>query len=425
MGISSKRKAYEISILDDAALSHQEQLYLWLHPQRPVLWSSCSFNLSLPQDISDSATRVLADARWGSITLLQTDFRLRGFIVLANQALAAEGRVQIDQAGNRGVFFSASGNIGSSKVQLAFTSTLERAVLIGRFVVAVDNAEAFSGAFHCPNILFQKQDGPQKAGDSGCGEKIWGPNDTKHKIANTDINIRSRITVYQRCVIIEYLDDHGNVLSTTKLDKTNEDPASGGRTIIGYGGDDQGTIVRPHEEGKKDIKGWGHWFFLAINGCSDKLTYFQFIKVVAKLTGEDHLDSGWKPDPEPKGTPNAGTLSGEGGVSGIFLDFPGVEGNSAASPCPKEKHVKDSVTGGNVAKPLEEGDEYRLLQDFETFVCCGKTVLGYYSWSFVMTYTYHKGSGWSDPVSRGTGNPTWEPDAKKSPNNKDVQCPTV
>ena len=171
---------------------------------------------------------------------------------------------------------------------------------------------------------------------------------------------------------------------------------------------------------KADLK-WGHWIILVLSGC-DAPTFFQFIDSVTSLTGEsDKKDEGWQPDPPPKGTAYAGSFdTGDG--SKAFIDMPGLEGTSSGKLCPKDKTIK-SASGPDVIKPLEDGDVFTVHYAFETFICCGRTLLGYYTWDCTLTFTYKAGAGWSDPVTTDGGAPAWHPDPKTSPRSGDVTCP--
>jgi hypothetical protein len=142
---------------------------------------------------------------------------------------------------------------------------------------------------------------------------------------------------------------------------------------------------------------YGNMVLFCVDGCPDA-TFYQFYNQSFEYSnkGETDWKSGWRYD---TGNGKAGKYNplpdssapGVGAEPAMF-DAPGQWGNTP--PHNVAPHAGDTVT---------------RTDQFETFVCCGKKLIGYWTWQQTLTYTWEKTSEWSAP-SVTPAAPSWNAD---------------
>jgi hypothetical protein len=315
-------------------------------------------------------------------------------------------------------------------LQLTFTATIDGSQMAGRFGGTTgDGSTSFGGQFEDQGVVYQEV--PQVGKDKDCGPRIWGPDDLPVDLGPLG-KFTVRITTYARCTKIEYLDAKGGDLPGSPFFVDTVDGQEiNSVTIRLASGKTSGAVAKagnPDKKPKPDLplKHWGMAFILSIKGCKN-LKVFQFKNPQSQLTGNtmrpypEGRKEGWETDPEG-GRPYDlqkwdGEWSGYWDGPGKFGDIDKLQGW-----LPKEKHNTDSE--GKDApgmKPLDDGDTFRQITTFLTFICCDGKMLGFYEWTEILNYTFHLGSGWSEPTVDTVG-PDWNsPDKNPIPDKAKCQ----
>jgi len=238
-----------------------------------------------------------------------------------------------------------------------------------------------------------------------------------------------RMTGYDDCLIIEYIDENGNVCGKDKLRTIDNRASLGTHGMLKlYGGACAGTVVSPKtvaaasKPAQEEIRKWGRYFALVVD-CK-KATFFQFVHRTTEINDYAPIeDKPWQPDGTTKVEPFPGQFTPEVGYKGLE-DCPGPVGQSGSEAVAKTKPQTDPGKGGNPQQvPWGEGDTFRVVSEFETFVCCDSELIGYFTWTHSTTWTFSAGA-WSAPKPGDDAAPVWH-DAKKNPSPRGalITCP--
>ena len=370
----------------------------------PTLWSGQSLELAVeagPDRREVAPMRVTA-----SFAAVQTGTILSGVFRVGRDVLPMRGRIT-ERKGVQAVRFAA-GPFGDQRMDISFVGVADGPLLDGRFVGGfATGGGTVSGRGRCPDVFRQEASPaptPKKKEAADCGDRLWGPVERTMRIKGGEV--RFRITVFVRCTRVEFLGEDGGVIESVDLD--NDTTKEIGKVKIrSYRKKSKGVAVRPGKKKKPDdpppppVGHWGSFRCFFVEGCDDP-KFFQFVHSYSQLTGTPAADipanSGWHAD-GPAGKPYRGTLE-----AGKMFDGPGVP-------------MESTAPAGSYA----DGAVWTVTQDFETFVCCGDTLLGYFAWSSVLTQTYSKAAGTWSSAEPSTTDAVWH-DPTDSPRANDVHC---
>ena len=147
---------------------------------------------------------------------------------------------------------------------------------------------------------------------------------------------------------------------------------------------------------------YGNMILFCVDGCPGA-TFYQFYNETLSYSnkGETGSTSGWKYD----------TIDGK---KGKYEALPDPHPASGADPEPAMFDAPGQWgeplgTRPPLTVPPHAGDTLTRTDEFETFVCCGHKLIGYWSWKQTATYTWGKSGGWG-VTSVTPASPVWNPD---------------
>lgn len=266
--------------------------------------------------------------------------------------------------------------------------------------------------------------------ETDCGAWLWGPREVEQEIAKGEPNVKVRMTGYDNCLIIEYIDENGNVCGKDKLKIVDTHGSLGTHGMLKlYGGECIGTIVRPKAAASAtkpkvdEIRKWGRYFALVVD-CK-KATFFQFVHRTTKINdfAPDEDKPPWHPDGTKSVEPFPGQFTPGSGYKGLE-DCPGPVGQTGSEAIPRTRPQSDPSKGGKPPQvPWAEGDTFTVVSEFETFICCDGELIGYFAWARSTTWKFSVGN-WSAPQPGHDDTAVWH-DAKKDPSPRGalITCP--
>lgn len=163
---------------------------------------------------------------------------------------------------------------------------------------------------------------------------------------------------------------------------------------------DKDHSPQPGEKGIGDFS--GNMILFCVDGCPDA-TFYQFYKLKATYDwtqGFSHGDEDWD-----TGDWRYDTIRGGKGPYIPLPDNPA----SGASPQPGMFDAPGQWGTPGETMAHHRGDKMTWTYEFETFVCCNKKLIGFWSWSQTLVFTWGKTGGWSAP-SATEASIAWNPD---------------
>jgi hypothetical protein len=146
---------------------------------------------------------------------------------------------------------------------------------------------------------------------------------------------------------------------------------------------------------------YGNMVLFCVDGCPDA-TFYQFVKETLTYSnkGETGSATDWGYD----------TSDGKPGKYQVLPDEPaaGASSEPATFDAPGQ-WGEPASTRPPLNVPPHAGDTLTRTDEFETFVCCSKKLIGYWSWQQTLTYTWGKTGGWGAPDVT-PASPTWNQD---------------
>jgi hypothetical protein len=253
-----------------------------------------------------------------------------------------------------------------------------------------------------PNLLYQDE-GKDIA--ERCGRLLEKSDTLETKIGT--LVVKYFIERYEKCVRITYLGTgtgggRDTVVELPALPDTDVTVGDKKIKVRAYAKKDRNIAIAKDPNGP--VEWTGQWCVFAVECTTVK--FVQFKRRITKWSNEAATTGDWKVDAKEQdpSKPSPGTVpkpkqGGDG--QGSHYDAPGGGG----AP---DKDVPDNTT-------------YTVTDEYETFVCCDKKLIGYWSWTESRTYKYMNKLALSPPAENGSA-PTWHSAADQSPNWAKVKC---
>jgi hypothetical protein len=145
----------------------------------------------------------------------------------------------------------------------------------------------------------------------------------------------------------------------------------------------------------------GNMIMFCVDGCKDA-TFYQFARQTFTFSN--------RAQPGSNTSWNYDTSDQQKGPYGNVPDKPaaGAAPEPAMFDAPGQWGPPDH-TVPPLAVPPHAGDAETRTDEFETFVCCDKKLIGFWTWTQTLIFTWEKTSNWSAP-SVTPASPTWNND---------------
>jgi hypothetical protein len=362
--------------------------------ERRVLWSG-TLVFQLPE-------------REQSLTLVavQEADVLQGAIQWPGQTLYVRGEVDCGTDG--GPILRLSGV--SDEMTMNAILVMEDGVFVGECLVGDASGKVVAeGPVRMPDVLFDETPRLRKKPADPCGKLVhdsgWKEGDVSYN--GYTAHVQFRVLRYEFCVKVIYKDDTGHehtyTLDLIGSGLIGHDP---NRHVHAYGRKQDGTDppLKGKFEGSKGtarLPFYGRMMLFIVEGCDD-VKFIQFVKVTQKYSDDASATVGdWQPDPKGQdhypslpetvkgGTPEPGMYDAPGGWGPQFANKP-------------------------------DGTTLTVTDTFETYVCCGEELIGYWTWSLTATYTFKNGV--SSSPNEESPDPVWHDDPATGENSGKAKC---